>query len=149
MVRPSSSKQLSFNFISLSRTSVEQLNNELTTLDGRIKKIKKNIESAQTDADIKDQMMEFLQVAGREVAILQNYMKELDNLKIRLAEFFVEDVNSFKMEECYKIFQNFREKFRLAVVENDRRRYQEEQAAIRRKQREDQLAVKRRNCKWQ
>lgn len=123
---------------------MDQLNNELNTLDNRIKKIKKNIDSPHTDADIKVQMMEFLQISEREVVILQNYMKELDSLKVKLADFFVEDVNSFKLEECYKIFQNFRERFKQAVVENERRRIQDEQATIRRKQREDQLAAKRR-----
>lgn len=128
-----------------SRTSVDQLNNELTTLDGRIKKIKKQIESPQTQPDVKEQMIEFLQISEREVAILQNYMKELTNLRVKLADFFVEDVNAFKMEECYKIFQNFRERFKQALIENERRRYQEEQATLRRKQREEQLAAKRRS----
>lgn len=90
-------------------------------------------------------MTEFLQISEREVAILQNYMKELTNLRVKLAEFFVEDVNTFKMEECYKIFQNFRERFKQALVENERRRYQEEQAILRRKQREEQMAAKRRS----
>lgn len=90
-------------------------------------------------------MIEFLQISEREVAILQNYMKELTNLRVKLADFFVEDVNAFKMEECYKIFQNFRERFKQALIENERRRYQEEQATLRRKQREEQLAAKRRS----
>lgn len=90
-------------------------------------------------------MTEFLQISEREVAILQNYMTQLTNLRLKLAEFFVEDVNTFKMEECYKIFQNFRERFKQALMENDRRRYQEEQATLRRKQREDQMAIKRKS----
>lgn len=131
--------------LSSHRTSVDQLNNELTALDTRIRKIKKQIESQQTQSDIKEQMAEFVKVSEHEVAILQNYMKELTTLRLKLAEFFVEDVNTFKMEECYKVFQNFRERFKQALVENERRRYQEEQAAMRRKQREDQLAAKKKS----
>lgn len=45
------------------RTSVEQLHNEITALDTRIKKIKRQIELPATDEDIKSQMTEFLQVS--------------------------------------------------------------------------------------
>ncbi|GAB0094269.1 FH2 domain-containing protein [Sergentomyia squamirostris] len=126
------------------KTSVEQLNNELLTLSQRIEKIKKNIDSPNTDIDIKKQMVEFLKISEQEVDILQRYMIDLDKMKIKLADFFVEEVKSFKLEECFKIFRNFREKFRQAVVDNERRRIQEQQANFRRKQREDQLAMKRR-----
>ena len=49
-------------------------------------------------------------------------------VRVKLAEFFCEDVNMFKLEECFKVFQNFSEKFKLAVIENEKRRHQEEQA---------------------
>lgn len=78
--------------------------------------------------------------------MLQRAMKELETTKIQLAEFFCEDPTSFKLEECFKIFYNFCEKFKQAVKENEKRKIQEEQAQIRRKQREDQLAYKRRQC---
>ena len=74
-------------------------------------------------------------------------MKELDIVRIQLSEFFCEDSTTFKMEECFKIFQSFCEKFKQAVKENEKRRAQEEQASIRRKMREEQLAYKRKQCK--
>lgn len=83
-------------------------------------------------------------MAEREVANLQRVMKELENVRRRLAEFFCEDVNSFKLEECFRIFHGFYCKFKQAVTENMRRRIQEEQANARRKQREELLATKRR-----
>lgn len=92
-------------------------------------------------------MVEFLKISEQEVHILERYMLDLEKMRIKLADFFVEEVKSFKLEECFKILQNFREKFRQAVVDNERRRIQEQQANFRRKQREDQLAMKRRNCK--
>lgn len=70
-------------------------------------------------------------------------MKELESTRIQLAEFFCEDSNQFKIEECFKIFYHFCEKFKTAVKENEKRRVLEEQANIRRKQREEQLANKR------
>lgn len=44
------------------RTTVEQLQNEINTLDNRIKKIKKIIELPSTEEEIKTQMSEFLMV---------------------------------------------------------------------------------------
>lgn len=79
--------------------------------------------------------------------MLQDGMRELEVLRVQLSEFFCEDANSFKIEECFKIFYTFCEKFKQAVKENEKRRIQEEQAIIRRKQREEQLAVRRRQCK--
>lgn len=70
-------------------------------------------------------------------------MKELESVRVQLAEFFCEDSNQFKIEECFKIFYHFCEKFKTAVKENEKRRIQEEQANLRRKQREEQLANKR------
>jgi hypothetical protein len=60
-----------------------------------------------------------------------------------LADFFCEDVNTFKLEECFRIVHNFCMKFKLAVAENERRKVQEEQALVRRRQREEQLAMKK------
>lgn len=114
--------------------------NEINALDARITKIKRQIELPTTESDLKYQMSDFLQAAENKMQMLQRGMKEVEALRLQLAEFFCEDPNSFKLEECFKIFQTFCEKFKLAVNENERRRLQEEQAIIRRKLREEQLA---------
>lgn len=44
------------------RTTVDQINNEITALDTRIKNIKKQIELPTTEQDVKNQMTEFLLV---------------------------------------------------------------------------------------
>ncbi|XP_054270873.1 inverted formin-2 isoform X2 [Macrosteles quadrilineatus] len=126
------------------KTTVEQLQNEINTLDTRIKKIRKQIDLPSTEKEIKAQMVEFLQVAQQEVVTLQRDLGELENVRKMLADFFCEDPATFKIEECFKIFHGFCNKFKQAIAENDRRRLQEEQAMARRKQREEQLAVKRR-----
>lgn len=77
--------------------------------------------------------------------MLQRALKQLEAMRLQLAEFFCEDMGTFKMEECFKIFHNFSEKFQHAVKDNEKRRVQEEQALIRRKQREETL--RRRQCK--
>uniref|UniRef100_W4VR99 Putative formin 3 n=1 Tax=Corethrella appendiculata TaxID=1370023 RepID=W4VR99_9DIPT len=126
------------------KTTVEQINNEINAIDNRIKKIKRQIELPTTEIDIKEQMVEFLQTANRDVTMLQRGLKELESLRLQLSEFFCEDSATFKLEECFKIFHNFCEKFRQAVKENEKRRLQEEQAQLRRKQREEQVAIKKR-----
>lgn len=79
---------------------------------------------------------------------LKRDMEELETLRRSLAEFFCEDGNTFKIEECFKIFHQFCLKFNQAVAENERRRIQEEQVLARRKQREEQLLAKKRLCEF-
>lgn len=87
-------------------------------------------------------------MAEREVANLQRDMKQLENVRKQLADFFCEDINSFKLEECFRIFHGIYIKFRQAVAENARRRAQEEQANARRRQREELIATKRRQSMY-
>ncbi|CAG9765183.1 unnamed protein product [Ceutorhynchus assimilis] len=126
------------------KTTVEQLKNEISTLEERIRKIKKQIELPVTEPEIKEQMTEFLLMATNDVSNLQKELKKLDTVRKQLAEFFCEDLSSFKIEECFRIFHTFTCKFKQAVIENERRKYQEEQANARKRQREELLAAKRR-----
>ncbi|KZC06411.1 FH2 domain-containing protein 1, partial [Dufourea novaeangliae] len=126
------------------KTTTEQLSNEFNALDTKIKKIKTQIQLPSTEADIQEQMAQFLQMAEQEMSQLKGDMEELETLRRSLAEFFCEDANAFKIEECFKVFHQFCQKFNQAVAENERRRIQEEQVLARRKQREEQLLAKKR-----
>ncbi|CAL7949453.1 unnamed protein product [Xylocopa violacea] len=126
------------------KITTEQLNNEFNALDSKIKKIKAQINLPSTEIDIQEQMAQFLQMAEQEMSQLKRDMEELETLRRSLAEFFCEDSNTFKIEECFKIFHQFCQKFNQAVAENERRRIQEEQILARRKQREEQLLAKKR-----
>lgn len=53
------------SFLICFRTTVEQLQNEINTLDTRIKKIHKQIDLPSTEKEIKYQMEEFLKVLVR------------------------------------------------------------------------------------
>uniref|UniRef100_A0A6P7FXL9 Uncharacterized protein LOC114335214 n=1 Tax=Diabrotica virgifera virgifera TaxID=50390 RepID=A0A6P7FXL9_DIAVI len=90
------------------------------------------------------QLTNLSKMAEIEVASLQINLGELEHVRKELSDFFCEDVNSFKLEECFRIFHGFYCKFKQAVIENERRRIQEEQANERRRQREELLAAKRR-----
>ncbi|KAF3420633.1 hypothetical protein E2986_02387 [Frieseomelitta varia] len=126
------------------KTTTEQLNNEFNALDTKIKKIKAQINFPSTETDIQEQMAQFLQIAEQEMSQLKRDTEELETLRRSLAEFFCEDSNTFKIEECFKVLHQFCQKFNQAVAENERRRIQEEQVLARRKQREEQLLAKKR-----
>ena len=70
-------------------------------------------------------------------------LKEMEELRKELADYFCEDTSTFKLEDTIKIFHTFCEKFKKALDENKQRKIQEEKAEQRRKIREEQ-AVKRR-----
>ncbi|XP_063832765.1 FH2 domain-containing protein 1 [Ostrinia nubilalis] len=118
------------------KASVEQLYNEIKTLSQRIGVLKKEIQMPLTQQDIREQMGDFLQVAEQEVSALNKDMEEVESIRKQLAEFFCEDPVSFKLEECFKIFVTFCNKFKSAVADNERRRANEEQAAQRRRARD-------------
>ncbi|GBP44170.1 FH2 domain-containing protein 1 [Eumeta japonica] len=144
------------------KASVEQLNNEIKTLDNRVTTLRKEIHLPTTQDDIKENMEEFMMICPglilleirisntplsfilgcrkREVAALNKDMEEVEATRMSLADFFCEDPVSFKLEECFKIFVTFCSKFRSAVVENERRRANEEQAAARRRARDASAA---------
>lgn len=67
-------------------------------------------------------------------------IKEVEELRLQLAEFFCEDPATFQLEECFRIFQNFCSKFRAAVSENERRRLMDEQKLVREKQQQEKRA---------
>ncbi|XP_044001338.1 uncharacterized protein LOC122847607 isoform X1 [Aphidius gifuensis] len=126
------------------KTTIEQLTNEFNTLDNKIKKINNQIQLLTTEIDIQEQMAQFLQMAEQEMGQLKRDMEELEGVRKTLAEFFCEDSNTFKIEECFKIFHQFCQKFNQAIAENERRKIQEEQINARRKQREEQLIARKR-----
>ncbi|XP_023296731.2 formin-J [Lucilia cuprina] len=123
-----------------SKTNVEQISIDIKNLDTQLQKIKKQIELPNTDEDIKDQMMEFLESAESEISVLKSGMDAVESMRLKLADFFCEDPATFRLEECFKILQTFCDKFKQAVKENERRQQLEEQATLRQKQREEQLA---------
>ena len=67
---------------------------------------------------------------------MKERMEALKKTKIDLAEFFCEDGNVFKLDECYKSLASFCSKFKQAVTENVKRKAQEDLQENRRAQRE-------------
>ena len=83
------------------------------------------------------------QYASKELECLKNAMEDLSKLQGELAEFFCEDPKSFRIEECFKAFQQFINNFKKALIDNDKRKEQEKTAEQRRQQRETEQAKRR------
>jgi uncharacterized protein YydD (DUF2326 family) len=56
-----------------------------------------------------------LQYAQQEIVEVEYDLEEVETLRKELAEFLCEDVTSFKLEECFKTFQTFCDRFRKAI----------------------------------
>ncbi|KAK2717455.1 hypothetical protein QYM36_006285 [Artemia franciscana] len=125
------------------KATTDQLKNDVAALDLKVTRITKQLESQPTGSDIKEQMDEFLKLAETQVNELKEDLKMLDQIRSELAEFFCEEKETFKLEECFKVFFNFLSKLKHAVLDNQKRLQQEAIAQARRKQREELLARRR------
>ncbi|PIO24439.1 hypothetical protein AB205_0212780, partial [Aquarana catesbeiana] len=80
-----------------------------------------------------------LQVAVKELKELDTERVELQKEGHTLIDFFCEDKETMKLDECFQIFRDFCDKFNKAVKENRERELQD----IRQKQRLKELELKR------
>lgn len=131
------------NLEEAAKVSIESLKSDVSGLSEKVSRICQQVETG--GEDIKEQMEEFLKYAKLVVENIEQDISNLENVRISLAEFLCEDLQTFKLEECFKVFHNFCQRFKTAVEENDRRRQQEKLAEVRRKQREEQMNLKRRS----
>lgn len=106
----------------------------------------KNVQGAKEDSlkqkDLRKQMEDFLEEADVIVRDVEADLQELQSLSDSVAEYFCEDPNKFKLEECCSIFHSFCERFIRAIQENKAREVSE----VKRRHAERlQTALKRRS----
>ncbi|XP_077956318.1 uncharacterized protein LOC120827417 isoform X4 [Gasterosteus aculeatus] len=104
------------------------------------------VQSAKADTlkqeDLKEQMEDFLKEAEVCLAEIETDLQELQSVSDSVAEYFCENPTTFKLEECFSIFNSFCERFMRAMQENKAR----EVAEVKRRHRERlQIASKRRS----
>ncbi|GAV07836.1 hypothetical protein RvY_17624-2 [Ramazzottius varieornatus] len=119
------------------KLSTENLTQEVKSLDVKCQRLTEQLEEA--DEEVKQRMMEFLRDAQLELNNLNSNVAEIERLRVDIAEFFCEDVATFRLEDCFKIFHNFCQKFRKAIQENEHRKMQEVKAENRRQEEEEKL----------
>lgn len=106
----------------------------------------KKLQDARADTlkqeDLKAQMEDFLEEAEVCLSEIKTDLQELQSVSDSVAEYFCEDPNKFKLDECCSIFNSFCERFMRAMQENKAR----EVAEVQRRHRDRlQCAAKRRS----
>ncbi|XP_053713924.1 FH2 domain-containing protein 1 isoform X2 [Synchiropus splendidus] len=116
---------------SAARISVENIEAEFSSLYVRIKTLE---EKVQGDPELLQQLQPFLQISAETLQDLKRRRLDLRKEGNTLIDFFCEDKDTFKLDECFRIFQDFCIKFRKAVQDNMERELKE--AARQRRLRE-------------
>uniref|UniRef100_A0A2K6FXX7 FH2 domain containing 1 n=1 Tax=Propithecus coquereli TaxID=379532 RepID=A0A2K6FXX7_PROCO len=120
------------------RLSLDNMEAELHSLFVRTRSLKENI---QRDGELCQQMEDFLQFATEKLTELDRWKRELQDEAHTLIDFFCEDKETMKLDECFQIFRDFCTKFNKAVKDNHDREVQE----LRQLQRMKELEQKRRS----
>ncbi|CAL8286176.1 unnamed protein product [Arctogadus glacialis] len=124
---------------SAARISVESIESEFTSLYVRTKTLE---EKVQEDQELHLQLEPFLQSSGQTLQDLKRRRLDLRKEGNALIDFFCEDKETFKLDEGFRIFQDFCIKFKKAVKDNQDRELKEE--ARHRRLRE----LEEKRCTW-
>ncbi|XP_056010413.1 formin-J-like isoform X2 [Ostrea edulis] len=119
-----------------SLASVENMTTDINSLANKLKHLSDQMNNV--NQEFRDQISDFLQEAKSEIDDLQEDLKDIENLRCELADFFCEDIKTFKLEEAFRTMQTFCERFKKAMEENGQRRKNEEKAVLREKQNQDE-----------
>ncbi|XP_075716458.1 FH2 domain-containing protein 1 [Rhinoderma darwinii] len=120
------------------RLSTDNMEAEFQTLLTKTKTLKDQIKK---DAELSQQMEQFLQNAVKDLKELEKQKVEFQKQGNTLIDFFCEDKETMKLDECFQIFRDFCEKFNKAVKENKEREIQD----LRQQKRHKELELKRRS----
>ncbi|KTG20481.1 hypothetical protein cypCar_00036770 [Cyprinus carpio] len=116
------------------RVCVDSIHDEFDALTRRVHQLQQNI---NTDDELLLQLQSFLQSAAGALEDLRISIDEVQREGDALIDYFCEDRDVFKLDECFRIFQNFCSKFKKAVQENKERGMWEESRRKRLKESED------------
>ncbi|XP_061769337.1 FH2 domain-containing protein 1-like [Nerophis ophidion] len=105
-----------------SRISLETLDNELQWLTSRTRAVE---ESVQKDMELLQQLDSFLQHAAASLCSLRDDRQLLNQEVGDLTEFFCEDNQTFRLDDCLSVLQSFCCKFTDAVKDNKEREAKE------------------------
>ncbi|NXR37176.1 FHDC1 protein, partial [Zosterops hypoxanthus] len=116
------------------RLSIDSVEAELHSLSVKTRSVK---DSVRRDPKLFHQMENFLQFAVRHLKELEHQKRELQKEGNALIDFFCEDKETMKLDECFQIFRDFCTRFNTAVKENREREIQELHSLQRRKELEE------------
>ncbi|XP_077081271.1 FH2 domain-containing protein 1 isoform X2 [Siphateles boraxobius] len=116
------------------RVCVDSIHVEFESLARRVDHVEERI---HTDDELLVQLQSLLKSAAEALEDLRIRIDELQRKGDALIDFFCEDKDILKLDECFRIFQNFCSKFKKAVQENVERAMWEESRRKRLKEWED------------
>ncbi|CAK8686591.1 unnamed protein product [Clavelina lepadiformis] len=85
--------------------SAQQVKEDADRVTDTISKLKKQVKKASDD--VKKQFKPFLKDAELRISPFKNDLKEIEKLRVKLAEFLVEDVNKFQLDATFYLFTKF------------------------------------------
>ncbi|KAI6188111.1 FH2 domain-containing protein 1 [Aphelenchoides besseyi] len=108
----------------------ESLKTEVKTSTERVKRLSEQIKQKTLDTFFAE-ICTFLNDANQKMNDSNKLLAELDEERRRLAVYFCENEKTFSLEECFKIFSNFRSRFTIASTENHQREEREKRSQER------------------
>ncbi|XP_026127435.1 FH2 domain-containing protein 1-like [Carassius auratus] len=105
------------------RISVENIEAEFSSLYVKTRSLEQKI---RDDDELRQQLDPFLQSSTQALQDLKHRRLDLRKEGNALIDFFCEDKDTFKLDECFRIFQDFCLKFKKAVKDNLDRELKEE-----------------------
>ncbi|KRX52434.1 FH2 domain-containing protein 1 [Trichinella sp. T9] len=99
-----------------SKIPLDILYADYRSMQERTRKVSHQV--SKCDKELLEQVEKFVEHASKELSDVGHLLKQLDNLRIQLAEFFCEDLHSFKLDEAFKVIANFQQRFKKALQEN-------------------------------
>ncbi|KAG9477983.1 hypothetical protein GDO78_013136 [Eleutherodactylus coqui] len=103
-----------------SKWAEDGLLEEFYRLRSRITSIHQKLAAPELQ-ELRIQMAEFLEYAVHHLREVQKEIDALQASRQNLSEFLCEDEDTFRLEECCKVFSCFCQKFQLAIKENNHR----------------------------
>ncbi|XP_034532931.1 FH2 domain-containing protein 1-like [Notolabrus celidotus] len=104
------------------RISLETLDSDLQCLTTRTNSVEENV---QKDTELLQQLDDFLQSATSSLCSLRYSRQQLKKEGSELIDFFCEDRETFRLDDCFSIFNTFCTRFTDAVKENMEREAKE------------------------
>ncbi|XP_073835952.1 uncharacterized protein isoform X2 [Musca autumnalis] len=121
----------------VSRINFDQISSDIQALDKELEIFKTKILDSKFDASTKKELLEFLVGAEHKVGELKIGLSRVDEIRVKVANFFCEDVQKFRLDECFQIFHSFCENFLKSQKDNARRLEAEKRTLSRQKQRKE------------
>ncbi|RVE65031.1 hypothetical protein OJAV_G00132220 [Oryzias javanicus] len=104
-------------------------------VEAEFERLMKKMQDAKADSekeeDLKTQMENFLKEAEVCLEEVEMNLDQLQSVSDTVAEYFCEDSNKFKLDECCSIFNSFCERFMRAMQENKARQMTEMKQKLR------------------